>query len=60
MTQKGIHTWDLVLKYHECPQCGNIIESRQDYYLEGKKYVKQLVCPRCQNEFRVTKPIRQI
>ena len=31
MSQKGQHTWDLVLQYHRCPRCGWIIESQEDF-----------------------------
>ena len=58
MTQKGIHTWDLVYHYHRCPQCGKIIESREDYHYELAKYVKDLKCPRCHQVFTVEKQAR--
>lgn len=57
MTQKGEHTWDLVLQYHRCPVCGFIIESREDYqYRMGGVYQKDLECPRCKHRFTLTKP----
>ncbi len=55
MTQKGTHTWDLIVDYHECPNCGYIIESREGYQLEGGQYIKNLECPRCHHKFIVTK-----
>lgn len=55
MTQRGSHTWDLIQQYHRCPKCGFIIESREDFKYHNTKYSKELKCPRCQNEFTVTK-----
>lgn len=55
MTQKGTHTWDLVIDYHRCPKCGNIIESRDIYeYILGK-YQKEIECDRCHHKFLVFK-----
>ena len=51
MTQKGSHTWDLVLRYHLCPKCKRIIESRKDYTYSSGKYVKDLNCTHCGHEF---------
>lgn len=56
MTQRGTHTWDLILHYHKCPSCGMIIESRQDYKYRLGKYQKALECRRCHHEFIVYKP----
>lgn len=53
--QKGSHTWDRHLNYHRCPECGQIIESREEYQYIMGTYEKQLACPRCQHEFRVKK-----
>lgn len=55
MTQKGPHTWDLYLQYHRCPQCGYIIESRQDFENRFGKYVKELKCNRCDHQFSLEK-----
>lgn len=55
MTQKGEHTWDLILQYHRCPQCNFIIESREDYLFTNKAWTKDVSCPRCGNHFTVTK-----
>ncbi len=55
MTQKGTHTWDLYIHYHRCPNCGYIMESRQDFEKRANKYVKDLVCSRCQKPFSVLK-----
>lgn len=55
MTQKGIHTWDLIVHYHRCPKCGYIIESRKDYLYYQGEYQKQLECGRCHESFSVIK-----
>jgi rubredoxin len=57
MQQKGEHTWNIVFEYHCCPKCGYIIESRENfqYRLDGM-YQKDLKCPRCKNQFNLTKP----
>ncbi len=55
MTQKGLHTWDLVLQYHRCPRCGYIIESRADFIYRLGSWVKDVHCERCGNAFEVTK-----
>lgn len=55
MTQKGSHTWDLYLRYHRCPKCGYIIESRNDFENRFGKYVKELICNRCHQRFTLTK-----
>lgn len=58
MTQKGNHTWDLVLQYHRCPSCGKIIESREDFrYLMGS-WIKDVICERCGHTFRLTKKVK--
>lgn len=56
MTQRGTHTWDLVIHYHRCPACGLIIESRQDYKYRLGKYQKDITCRRCLHHFILTKP----
>jgi hypothetical protein len=58
VTQKGTHTWDLVIDYHRCPQCGNIIESRTSYHYVSGKYQKEVECERCQNRFMAIKPTK--
>lgn len=55
MTQKGTHTWDLVLKYHRCPKCGFIIESREDYTHRLGAWIKDLTCSRCGEHFSLEK-----
>ncbi len=53
--QKGSHTWDLVLQYHQCPHCGWIIESREDYHYRLGHDVKDLVCSKCHHQFTLIK-----
>jgi DNA-directed RNA polymerase subunit RPC12/RpoP len=54
--QKGEHTWDLFLHYYSCPQCGLIIENREnDQYKEGGVFQKKLTCPRCSHHFIMKK-----
>ena len=47
------HTWDLHLKYHRCPACGNILESRAPFENRFGKYVKDLQCDVCEKKFSV-------
>ncbi len=58
MTQKGTHTWDLIVQYHRCPKCGYIIESRENYQYCLGRYQKDLQCTRCQQFFTVFKQRR--
>lgn len=58
MTQKGEHTWDIVIRYHRCPKCGYIMENREDYHYRLGKYQKDLVCNRCGTAFTETKKAR--
>lgn len=58
MTQKGEHTWDLIVHYHRCPKCGNIIESREDYQYRLGVYYKDLECNRCHEQFTTTKKVK--
>jgi len=55
MTQKGVHTWDLVLHYHCCPHCKKIFESREDYQHQAGRNLKNVICPRCHDSFKVIK-----
>lgn len=56
MTQKGSHTWDLVVDYHRCPKCGFITESRQSFYSDAEgKWSKKITCGRCDGQFVVNK-----
>lgn len=59
MTQKGEHTWDLAIRYHRCPACGYIIESRDDYHYRLGKYEKALTCPKCAHQFIEVKKTEQ-
>lgn len=54
MTQKGAHTWDLVIDYQRCPKCGFIIESREEFHYQMGSWVKEISCDRCGNVFTVT------
>lgn len=58
MTQRGEHTWDLVLQYHRCPKCGFIIESREGFHYRLGKWVKDLVCDRCGNTYEVMRILK--
>lgn len=49
--QKGKHTWDLNYRCHRCPNCGFIIEDRENYEYHAGKYLKHLQCTRCNHEF---------
>ena len=55
MTQKGTHTWDLIIHYHCCPKCHFIIESLENYKYQLGKWVKEITCDRCGNIFQATK-----
>lgn len=60
MREKGDHTWDIFIRYHACPNCGNIMEDRHDYVYDKvtKSYIKHLECPRCKHKFTLTKKRR--
>lgn len=58
LREKGSHTWDLVVRYHRCPQCGVIIESRTDYVYQLGHYVKQVDCQRCGHKFTDTRRVK--
>lgn len=58
MRQIGIHTWEIIIQYHRCPKCGNIIESREDYENRLGKFEKDLKCERCRHQFTITKPMK--
>lgn len=55
MSQAGEHTWDIILDYCRCPECGLILENREKGVLREGRYKKELKCPRCQKEFKVTR-----
>ncbi len=55
MTQKGSHTWDLVIDYHVCPTCKRIIEDRQNYIRVSKRLAKEIKCPYCEHVFSAIK-----
>ena len=53
--QKKIHTWEIILEYIKCPNCGSIIEDRQMYKdFFGKPY-KEMHCSRCQHKWIIEK-----
>ena len=56
--RRGTHTWNITIQYHRCPQCGKIIESREDYIYRLGKYEKTLRCERCKHLFKIIKPHR--
>jgi uncharacterized C2H2 Zn-finger protein len=58
MSQRGTHTWDLVIEYIRCPECGFIIENREKYQYRLGKYQKDLECPRCHHRFTITKNVK--
>jgi uncharacterized C2H2 Zn-finger protein len=51
MSQRGRHTWDILIMYHRCPKCGFVFENREAYQYVLGKYLKQLRCPRCGKEY---------
>lgn len=55
--QKGLHTWDLILHYHQCPACKRIIESREDYFYRLGEYIKEIDCPYCHHYFAIVKNV---
>lgn len=55
MSQKGLHTWDLILQYHKCPACGAIIESREDFRYRQGLWIKEVNCNRCNHNFELIK-----
>lgn len=53
MTQKGEHTWDMVIDYKRCPKCGFINEDRQEFQYVMGTWLKEITCERCGNAFEV-------
>lgn len=53
-----MHTWDLSIYYHHCPQCGRILESRGAFAYRLGAYKKNVKCSRCGHPFVATKPVR--
>lgn len=51
----GNHTWDMIVDYHACPQCGYVMENRQKYSCRANECRLDLKCPRCQHLFAVIK-----
>lgn len=58
MTQRGTHTWDLIVDYHRCPKCGWIIENRHIYEYRSGKYRVELECDRCHHQSTAIKRSR--
>ncbi|MEC7838870.1 MAG: hypothetical protein VX777_02385 [Chlamydiota bacterium] len=56
--QEGHHTWNLTVHYHKCPECGYIIESREDYFYRLGKYIKNVECDRCKHAFTLQKRVK--
>lgn len=58
MSQKGPHTWDMVLDYQRCPACGFVQETRVPYLFDKKtgNYLKSLDCERCSHTYQAVKP----
>lgn len=48
---RGNHTWTIEHYYHRCPECGYILESRDNYRYQLGKFIKDLECPRCSHAF---------
>ena len=55
MSDKGSHTWEMILHYHRCPDCGYIFESRKPYEEVMGRLEKEERCPRCTEKFLVSK-----
>lgn len=55
VSSKGNHTWDIVIEYHRCPECGFINESRDKYHYQLGEYLKDVACVRCGFRFTVKK-----
>lgn len=52
---KATHTYDIHQRYHACPNCGKILESRTDYVYKYGKYEKELECERCHHHWTEVK-----
>lgn len=55
MTQRGPHTWDMIIEYYACPHCGYIHENRERFEDRFGKLVKDFVCERCGKHYQVEK-----
>lgn len=56
----GNHTWDIHTRYHLCPNCKTIVESRKNWVKVKDHFEKQLKCPNCAFEFKVEKQIKHV
>jgi hypothetical protein len=54
--KNGTHTYDIVIDYHKCEKCGNIIESRKGYVYQLGKYIKEVQCDRCSHTMTLERP----
>lgn len=52
----GTHSYDIYQRYHRCPKCGKIVESRKGYEYRMGKREKDLHCPRCSYEWTEKSP----
>lgn len=56
----GPHTFNISIRYHQCPHCKNIFESRGKWDYASGMYIKKLTCPNCSYFFKATKPMGPI
>lgn len=59
MTQRGPHTWDIIIEYHACPKCGYIQENRERYEDRLGVLVKDLTCERCKSPYQLKKTTKK-
>lgn len=57
VSEKGSHTWDIIIEYHRCPNCEFINENRKKYQYRLGKQQKEVECQRCHHLFVVTKKV---
>ena len=51
----GNHTWDLILHYYACPQCGYSLENQDKFEPRFHRLEKEIGCPRCHHHFIIEK-----
>jgi uncharacterized C2H2 Zn-finger protein len=56
--REGSHTWDLVTDYHQCPECGTIIENRERYEKRFGGKELDIHCSHCDAAFKAVKKER--
>ncbi|MGZ3633372.1 MAG: hypothetical protein ACXWM7_03485 [Parachlamydiaceae bacterium] len=54
IVQKGNHTSDIAIHYHQWPKCKQMIESRKKYAYTSSQYSKELNCLYCGHHFTGT------